>query len=71
VLFWVFITLIGRHATSDRRLPTMVILPAVSVATVAVTGGGVVSLSYDVSPRLAVPVIIVSFMMVGIGILLG
>ena len=70
-MFWVFITLIRRHEASDRRLPTMVILPAVSVATVAVTGGAVVSLSYDVSPRLAVPVIIVSFMMSGIGILLG
>lgn len=71
VLFWVFITLIRQHDANDRRLPTTIILPAVSVATVAVTGGSVVSLSYDVSPRLAVPVIVVSFMMVGIGILLG
>lgn len=71
VLFWVFITLIRRHEVSDRRLPTLVILPAVSTATVAVTGGLVVSQSYNVSPSLAVPVIIVSFMMVGLGVLLG
>jgi len=70
-LFWVFITLIRRHEARDLRLPTMVILPAVSVSTVAVTGGIVVSLSYEMSSRLAVPVIIVSFMMVGLGVLLG
>lgn len=71
VLFWVFITLIRRHEASSVRLPMMVIIPAVSVSTVAVTGGVVVSDSYEISARLAVPVIIVSFMMVGLGILLG
>lgn len=71
VLLWVFITYIRRQEAKDIRLPTMVIIPAVSVSTVAVTGAIVVTLSYDVSPRLAIPVIIVSFMMVGLGILLG
>lgn len=70
-LLWVFINLIDRHEASDRRIPTMIIIPAVSVSTVSVTGALVVSLSDGISPRLAVPVIIVSFMTVGIGILLG
>jgi len=71
VLLWVFITYIRRQEAKDIRLPTMVIIPAVSVSTVAVTGAIVVTLSYDVTPRLAIPVIVVSFMMVGLGILLG
>jgi len=71
VFFWVFITLIRRHDAKDTRLPTMVIIPAVSVSTVAVTGAVVVTLSYDMSAQLAIPIIVVSFMMVGLGILLG
>lgn len=49
----------------------MVILPAVSVSTAAVEGGVVAALSYDLDARLGVPVIIVSFMLVGSGILFG
>ena len=71
VLFWVFGTLISQHEASDRRLPMMVIIPAVSVSTIAVTGGFVASMSFGISARMAVPVIVVSFMMVGMGILLG
>ena len=69
-LFWIFVTLI-RNKAATSRLPTLIILPAVSVSTAAVTGGLIVSLSYEVSPTLAVPVIIVGFMLVGIGFLLG
>jgi len=71
ILFFVFITLIRHHEASDRRMPMQVILPAVSVSTIAVTGGLITSLSNDMSPRLAIPIIITSFMLVGIGILLG
>lgn len=70
-LLWVFVTLVEKHEARDRRMPTMVIIPAVSVSTVSVAGALVVSLANGISPRLAVPVIIVSFMTVGIGILLG
>jgi tellurite resistance protein TehA-like permease len=70
-LFWTFIILIREHEASDRRLPMTVILPAVSVSTAAVEGGIVASMSHNISPTLAVPVIIVGFMLVGIGILLG
>ncbi|KAK5074726.1 hypothetical protein LTR64_000931 [Lithohypha guttulata] len=79
VLFWVFGDLIAKHEISvqagegvrGKRLPMMVIIPAVSVSTVAITGALVASHSYDISARMAVPVIIVSFLMVGVGILLG
>lgn len=70
-LFGTFIILIRQHDASDRRLPMLVILPAVSVSTAAVTGGIVAGMSYDISANLAVPVIIVSFMLVGVGILFG
>lgn len=70
-LFWVFISLIRRHDASDRRLPLTIILPAVSVSTLAVVGGLVASDSHLISARLAVPVIVVSFMSVGTGFFLG
>lgn len=78
-LFGVFGILIARHditvqageGVKGQRLPMMIIIPAVSVSTVAVTGGILASYSYEISPHLAVPVMIVSFMMVGAGILLG
>lgn len=78
-LLGVFGILIARHEITvqagegikGHRLPTTVIIPAVSVSTVAVTGGVLPSYSYDISPRLAVPVIVVSFMMLGIGLILG
>ncbi|KAF2717836.1 hypothetical protein K431DRAFT_315409 [Polychaeton citri CBS 116435] len=70
-LFFAFVTLIRRHKASDQRMPTTIIIPAVSVSTVAVTGGIVVSMSTGISARLAVPVIIVAFMYVGIGVLMG
>lgn len=70
-LFGTFIILIRQHDASDRRLPMLVILPAVSVSTAAVEGGIVASMSYEISPNLAVPVIIVGFLLVGVGILFG
>ncbi|KAK3704987.1 hypothetical protein LTR37_013504 [Vermiconidia calcicola] len=70
-LFWAFITLIRRHDASDRRTPTSIIIPAVSVSTVAITGAVVAAYAKDLSARLAVPVMIVSFNWVGVGILMG
>lgn len=71
LLFWAFLTLIRRHDASDRRLPTSIIIPAVSVATVSITGAVVATFSKDMSARLAIPMIIVSFNWAGVGILLG
>lgn len=70
-LCWIFTTLIRKHDAKDIRLSTMVILPAVSVSTAAVEGGVVAALSYDLDDRLGIPVIIVSFMLVGTGIIFG
>lgn len=71
VLLWAFITLIRRHEASDRRIPISIIIPAVSVATVAITGANVATFAKDLPAKLAVPVMILSFNWVGIGILLG
>lgn len=71
LLCWVFITLIRRHDSSDRRMPISIIIPAVSVSTVAVTGAAVSVYAADLSAKLAVPVMIVAFNWVGVGILLG
>ena len=71
LLCWVFITLIRRHDASDRRMPISIIIPAVSVSTVAITGAAVSGFAKDLPAKLAVPVMIVSFNWVGVGILLG
>ena len=70
-LLWIFGTLIRRNTLAEQRIPMLIILPAVSVSTAAVTGGLIVSKSYDMGARLSVPVIIVSFLLVGSGILMG
>lgn len=71
LLCWAFITLIRRHDASDRRMPTSIIIPAVSVSTVSITGAVVSAYAKDLPATLAVPVMIVSFNWVGVGILLG
>lgn len=70
-LLWIFTTLIRKHDAKDVRLSTMVILPAVSVSTAAVEGAAIAAFTYNLDDRLGVPVIIVSFMLVGTGILFG
>ena len=60
-LLWAFITLIRNHEASDRRIPFSIIIPAVSVATAAISGAIVATYSKDLSAGLAVPVMIVSF----------
>ncbi len=52
-------------------MPFSIIIPAVSVSTVSITGATVATFAKDLSARLAVPMMIVSFNWVGIGILLG
>lgn len=71
ILFWAFSNLINQHKASTERIPMGIILPAVSVSTAAVTGAFIVSLSYEVSPRLMVPVIIIGYLLLGIGTFLG
>lgn len=72
ILFWAFGFMFEQHTASpQQRLLMGIILPAVSVSTAAVEGASVVSFSYNLSARLAVPVIVTGYMLVGMGFLLG
>ncbi|EXJ54986.1 uncharacterized protein A1O5_12897 [Cladophialophora psammophila CBS 110553] len=71
MLFFVFSNLIHQHTILDRQLPTLIIIPAVGVATLAAVGGVFSSFAHSVSPGLAVPVIVMSMCALGVGIFLG
>ncbi|KAJ9616607.1 hypothetical protein H2200_000326 [Cladophialophora chaetospira] len=71
MLVFVFTILIQRHTILDRQLPTLIIIPAVGVATLAAVGGLVTCLAHDISAGLAVPIIVMSICAVGVGIILG
>ncbi|KIV80684.1 hypothetical protein PV11_08169 [Exophiala sideris] len=68
---FVLVTITRRHAIQDRELPPMVFIPTVGVSTLATVGGLLSSFSNEISARLAVPVIIISFWAVGVGIFLA
>ncbi|KAI9677363.1 MAG: hypothetical protein M1822_008170 [Bathelium mastoideum] len=68
-LLFVVIILINRHEASHAKLPPVIIIPTVGVATVATIGGLLSSYALNISARLAVPVIIFSFCVAGIGLL--
>jgi tellurite resistance protein TehA-like permease len=70
-LLFTFLTLIRRHNAFDRKLPPTIMIPAVGVATVATTRGLISSYADHISARLSVPVIIASFLVVGIGLLMS
>lgn len=63
----IYILLALKPLTEARELSLAIILPAVATSTAAVEGGLLSVYSKDISARLAVPVIILSFMLVGIG----
>ncbi len=71
MLVFVFTILIRRHTILDRQLPTLIIIPAVGVATLAAVGGLVTCFAHEISAGLAVPIIIMSICAVGVGIILG
>lgn len=69
--FFIFITMVRKAKASGEgggRLPPLILMPAMGIATVATTGGLIASYSYAISARLAVPIIIFSFLMVGIAV---
>jgi tellurite resistance protein TehA-like permease len=70
-LFFVFFVLISRHSISDCELTPLIFVPAVSVAMLSSTGGLVSSYSTNISPGLAVPVIIMYFCSVGVGLIMA
>ena len=55
----------------DRWLPTAVFVPIVGIMTAATIGGLIVNYAHDISARMAVPVIIVSFMSLGYAVVLA
>lgn len=67
----VCITLFRTNLIDDRSMPPSVFLSAVGVATATVVGAQVVNYAYDISPRLAVPVIIVAYLLGGLAIWLS
>jgi tellurite resistance protein TehA-like permease len=71
MLIFAFIILIQRHTILDRELPTLIIIPAVGVATLAAIGGLVACFAHKISAGLAVPIILMSICANGIGLFLG
>ena len=67
----IYAILTKESLTTAKTLSLSIILPAVATATVAAEGGLICIYSREVSARLAVPVIIVSFLLLGVGIFSG
>jgi tellurite resistance protein TehA-like permease len=67
----IYIILTVKQLTEARTLSLAIVLPAVACSTAALEGGILAIYSRDISARLAVPMIIVSFMLVGIGFLVA
>lgn len=69
--FFIFITLIQNKkgsASDVSWVPPTIVIPVVGIATAATTGAFIASYSFEISARMAVPVIIVSFMLVGMSV---
>ena len=67
----VYIVLTKNSLTNADNISLAIILPAVATSTAAAEGGLICIYAYDMSARMAVPVIIVSFMLLGIGTLIA
>jgi tellurite resistance protein TehA-like permease len=59
------IVLTKRSITNDRELSPAIFLPLISVMTLGTTGGIVVNYSVGMSARLAIPIIVVSYLCIG------
>ena len=67
----VCITFFRTNLIDDRSMTPSPVLAAVGLATAAVVGAQVINYAYDISPRLAVPVIIVAYLLCGLAIWLS
>ena len=67
----VCITLFRLNHFDDRSVTPSLFIPAVGLATTALVGAQVVTFAYDISPRLAVPIIIVAYFVAGLAIWLA
>lgn len=67
----VCITLFRANLIDDRSMMPSPFLPAVGVATAALVGGQLVNYAYHISPRLAIPVVVVAYLLAGLSIWLS
>jgi tellurite resistance protein TehA-like permease len=65
------IILTKRSITNDRELSPAIFLPVISVMTLGTTGGIVVNYSVGMSARLAIPIIVVSYLCIGYALFLS
>ena len=69
--FFIFITMVRTQKASPDaggRLPPLILIPTMGIATIGTTGGLIAIYSAGISARMAVPVIIVSFLMIGLSV---
>ena len=59
------IVLAKRNVTDDRSLSPVIFLPLIAVMTLGTTGGIVTRYSVGMSARLAIPIIVTSYMVIG------
>ena len=64
----IVITLIRTRLVVEESLSPVLLLPMVGMATDAVVGAAICNSAYELSPRLAVPVIITSYLLGGFAI---
>jgi tellurite resistance protein TehA-like permease len=67
----VYLLLAQNALTTPSQLSLAIILPAVATSTAAAEGGLISIYSHSISARLAVPVIISSYLLLGIGLFIG
>ncbi|MCJ1448336.1 MAG: hypothetical protein MMC23_008851 [Stictis urceolatum] len=67
----IYITIFKIPLVEDRTAPTALFIPAVGTATVATSGGLITMYAYNIAARLSVPVLILSYILVGQGIFLA
>jgi len=69
--FFVLITMVRTQKASPDSgggLPPLVFVPVMGIATIATTGGLIADYSTGISARLAVPIIIFGYMMIGLAV---
>ena len=67
----VCVTIFKSDLIDESSITPTLFVPAVGIATAAVTGGQIVVYAYEISPRLAVPVVIVAYFLAGLAIWLS
>jgi len=67
----IYITVFEKNKIDHSNMPPSMFIPAVGVATASSVAGLVVNYSHDMSARLAIPVVIVAYILLGQGIFLG